>query len=149
MAAILSVNTRIAPLQLWANVGKSRINWQPTPYTWICSAHFVGGVKSDEPTSPAYTPSLFAHIKGLCKRQGESLLARNNRTKKRRLRVSELLKKSPSPQSSIPSLAEPQSSYSEPLPSLPEPEPLLPEASVPQQSVSSEQACSLWNILRI
>lgn len=64
MAAILSVNTRIAPLELWANVGKSKKFWQPTPYTWICSTHFVGGVKSDEPTSPAYTPSFFAHIKG-------------------------------------------------------------------------------------
>ena len=27
-------------------------NWEPTEYSWICSSHFVGGVKSDDPSSP-------------------------------------------------------------------------------------------------
>ena len=41
----------------------NRKDWQPTEYTWICSTHFVGGKKSDDPASPAYVPTLFEHVK--------------------------------------------------------------------------------------
>ena len=36
----------------------NRKDWEPTEHTWICSSHFVGGVKSDDPSSPAYVPTL-------------------------------------------------------------------------------------------
>ena len=61
---------------LWV-AAVNRKNWQPSPYTWICSSHFIGGAKSDDPTSPSYSPSIFAHLSS-CKRQGESQLARYN-----------------------------------------------------------------------
>lgn len=57
-------------------------------YTWVCSCHFVGGRKSDDPTSPAYVPSLFDHIKSPAKRKAERQLARYEHTivsKRRRL----------------------------------------------------------------
>ena len=68
----------------------NRKNWQPSVYTWICSAHFVGGSKSDDPTSPAYVPSLFGHLKSPLKRKVERQLARYERTsqcKRRRLQA--------------------------------------------------------------
>ena len=58
----------------------NRKNWKPTEYTWVCSCHFVGGHKSDNPTSPAYVPSLFDHIKSPAKRKAEHQLARYERT---------------------------------------------------------------------
>ena len=68
----------------------NRKDWQPTEYTWICSCHFVGGNKSDDPTSPAYVPTLSDHIKSPVKRKAERQLARYERTslcKKRRLQA--------------------------------------------------------------
>lgn len=73
----------------WA-AAVNRKNWRPTEYTWICSTHFVGGSKSDDPTSPAYIPTLFGHIKSPVKREAESQLARYDRTsvcKRRRLQA--------------------------------------------------------------
>lgn len=66
----------------------NRKDWQPTEYTWICSRHFVGGKKNDDPASPAYVPTLFDHVKSPAKRKAVSQLARYERTsmcKKRRL----------------------------------------------------------------
>lgn len=39
--------------------------WRPSKSSVICSEHFVGGRKSDDPKSPAYNPSLFPteHVK--------------------------------------------------------------------------------------
>ena len=34
-----------------------RKDWQPSDYSWVCSAHFVSGKKS---TDPDYVPSVFA-----------------------------------------------------------------------------------------
>ena len=68
-----------------------RKNWELNQYTWICSAHFVGGVKSSDPASPAYVPSLFCHVKSPVKRKAENDMQRYNRTnacKKRRLETS-------------------------------------------------------------
>jgi len=47
----------------------NRKDWEPTEFTWICSTHFVGGQKSDDPTTPAYVPSLFEHVKSPMKRK--------------------------------------------------------------------------------
>ena len=46
-----------------------RKNWEPNHYTWICSAHFVSGVKSNDPLSPDYVPSVFGHTKSPVKRK--------------------------------------------------------------------------------
>ena len=73
----------------WA-AAVDRKNWWPTEYTWICSAHFVGGNKSDDPTSPAYIPTLFGHLRSPVKRNAERQLARYERTsvcKRRRLQA--------------------------------------------------------------
>ena len=59
----------------------NRKNWQPSEYSWICSSHFVGGKKSNDPTSPAYSPSIFKHIKSPRKRKAEEDLRRFSRLK--------------------------------------------------------------------
>ena len=41
----------------------NRKGWYPTEYTWICSEHFVSGVKSNNPLASNYIPSLFKHVK--------------------------------------------------------------------------------------
>ncbi|XP_044753196.1 uncharacterized protein LOC123312775 [Coccinella septempunctata] len=33
--------------------------WQPKDFHKICSAHFVGNVKSNDPESPSYNPTIF------------------------------------------------------------------------------------------
>ncbi len=66
----------------------SRKNWQPNEHTWICSAHFVGGLKSNDPLSPAYIPSMFVHVESPVKRKAEQDMVRyerNKATRKRRL----------------------------------------------------------------
>ena len=39
-----------------------RENWKPNEYSWVCSAHFVSGKKSDDPLSPYYTLSIFSYV---------------------------------------------------------------------------------------
>ena len=39
----------------------NRKNWEPNEHSWLCSNHFVEGVKSIEANSPAFTPTIFAH----------------------------------------------------------------------------------------
>ena len=36
-----------------------RKNWMPNRNTWIYSAHFISGAKSDDPLSPSYAPIVF------------------------------------------------------------------------------------------
>ena len=40
-----------------------RKNWMPTQHLWICIAHFISGEQSNDPLSPDYVPSVFAHTK--------------------------------------------------------------------------------------
>ena len=65
-----------------------RKNWVPSEFSWICSGHFVGGKKSNDLNSPAYTPSIFCHVKSLKKRKAAEDLCRYHRlrvTKRRRM----------------------------------------------------------------
>ena len=39
----------------------SRKDWTPNEHSWICSTHFIKGVKSNDPTCPDYVPSIFHH----------------------------------------------------------------------------------------
>ena len=69
-----------------------RKDWQPTEYSWICSSHFVGGKKSNDPQSPAYIPSLFHHVQSPVKRAAERNLVRYSRvmeSKRRRIQAAE------------------------------------------------------------
>jgi len=34
-------------------VAMKRENWKPNQHSWVCSAHFVSGNKSDDPLSPS------------------------------------------------------------------------------------------------
>ena len=43
----------------WISAVK-RKDWEPNEYTWLCSAHFISGVKSNDPLSPDYVPSIFS-----------------------------------------------------------------------------------------
>ena len=65
-----------------------RENWQPSEHSWVCSAHFVSGKKSDDPLSPDYVPSVFSHVNSPQKRRVKRQLERYEQrrsTKKRRL----------------------------------------------------------------
>ena len=71
-------------------------NWQPTEHAWICSAHFVGGAKSNDPLSPAYIPSIFIHVETPVKRKSERDMIRYERNKATRKRkFKEYLKEEP------------------------------------------------------
>ena len=66
----------------------SRKNWEPNEHSWLCSKHFVSGSKNDDPLSPDYVPSIFAHIKSPQKRRVDEGMKRYERlcvTKKRRV----------------------------------------------------------------
>ena len=66
----------------------SRKNWTPNEYSWLCSAHFISGSKSDDPLSPDFVPTLFSHLKSPVKRKAKRDLVRYERrreVKKRRL----------------------------------------------------------------
>uniref|UniRef100_A0A8C6SIP4 THAP-type domain-containing protein n=1 Tax=Neogobius melanostomus TaxID=47308 RepID=A0A8C6SIP4_9GOBI len=43
-------------------------DWQPSKYSRICSEHFYK-VRSQDPLSPDYVPSVFAHTKSPAKRR--------------------------------------------------------------------------------
>ncbi|KAM9823363.1 uncharacterized protein ACBT44_008150 isoform 1-T1 [Syngnathus typhle] len=47
--------------------------WKPTIHSYICSDHFVGGAKSDDPLHPAYVPTLFTFTSSEKKRKEASL----------------------------------------------------------------------------
>ena len=65
-------------------------------HAWICSAHFVGGAKSNDPLSPAYIPSIFIHVESPVKRKSERDMIRYERNKATRKRkFEEYLKEEP------------------------------------------------------
>ena len=46
-----------------------RKDWEPNEHTWLCSAHFVSGKKSNDPLSPDYIPSVFSFTNSPQKRK--------------------------------------------------------------------------------
>uniref|UniRef100_A0A8C6TSK3 THAP domain-containing protein 1 n=1 Tax=Neogobius melanostomus TaxID=47308 RepID=A0A8C6TSK3_9GOBI len=46
----------------------NRKHWQPSKYSRICGEHFLQGQKSQDPLSPDYVPSVFAHTTVAAKR---------------------------------------------------------------------------------
>ena len=64
-----------------ADVGRK--NWEPTIYSWLCSAHFVSGAKSNNKLSPDFVRSLFTNVDSRAKRRAESSLAQYERVTKR------------------------------------------------------------------
>ena len=53
---------------LWV-AAVSRKDRQPTEHSWLCSSHFIGHKKSDDPLSPDYVPSVFKYVKRPVKRK--------------------------------------------------------------------------------
>lgn len=49
----------------------NRKNWSPNDSSRVCSAHFIKGVKSDDPLSPDYVPTVFTHTTSHEKEQVE------------------------------------------------------------------------------
>ena len=66
------------------------IPWVPKCCDRICSKHFVGNKKSDDPRSPSYNPTIFPKIYNKCKINKKNLLSRYQRFKKRNLSVENL-----------------------------------------------------------
>ena len=68
-----------------------REDWQPSEHSWVCSAHFVSGKKSDDPLSPDYIPSVFSFVKTPEKRKAKRAVERYEQrqlSKKQRLEYS-------------------------------------------------------------
>ena len=57
-------------------VAVARKDWKPNKYSWLCSAHFVSGCKSNDPLSPDCVPSVFAHVKSPAKRRAVEVMER-------------------------------------------------------------------------
>ena len=66
-----------------------REKWEPTEHSWLCSAHFVSGSKSNDRLSPDYVPSVFSHTKSPRKRKAERDLQAFTRRKEARKRRSD------------------------------------------------------------
>ena len=74
--------------KLWV-AAMRRENWKPTDSSRICSDHFVGAEKSNDPLSPAYVPKLFEHVRTPVKRKAERDLVAYERRAKRKLTFEE------------------------------------------------------------
>ena len=65
-----------------------RKDWEPTEHSWLCSAHFINGKRSNDPLSPDYVPSIFSYISSPLKRKSQQMLEvyeRRKSAKKNRL----------------------------------------------------------------
>ena len=67
----------------WISALRREPDWEPTVYSWLCSAHFVSGAKSNDKISPDFIPSLFSRVDHLAKRKAEDSLSRYERAAKR------------------------------------------------------------------
>ena len=70
-----------------------RKDWTPTYYLWICSEHFVTGVKRNHPLAPNYIPTLLKHTTSPVKRSLEGRAVdfdRRQSTKKRRMETTKM-----------------------------------------------------------
>ena len=66
----------------------NRKDRHPIEYSYVCSAHFVGGQKCNDPLSPDFVPSLFKHIRTPLKRKRRhdfEAFSRRKRMYRRRL----------------------------------------------------------------
>jgi len=59
----------------------NRRDWEPNQYSYICSAHFVSGKKSNDELSPDYVPSIFHHVGSPLKRRKQADLHAYHRRK--------------------------------------------------------------------
>ena len=66
-----------------------RKGWEPNEFSWLCSAHFVGGVKSNDPLSPAYIPKIFSFNESptLKRKSQQQLDAYERRKSMKRIRL--------------------------------------------------------------
>ena len=46
-----------------------RERWEPNEHSFLCSAHFVSGKKSQDPISPDFVPNVFRHMDSFAKRK--------------------------------------------------------------------------------
>ena len=75
---------------LWINhvkrIKEDGTLWQPTSASRICSSHFSEGLRSQDPHSPSYAPSIFPT--GHVKPKGDEDVQRYRRAQKRSLNAS-------------------------------------------------------------
>ena len=57
-----------AKCEKWISAIK-RVDWIPNDNTWICSTHFVTGVRSNNPLAPNYVPTIFPYTNSPVKRK--------------------------------------------------------------------------------
>lgn len=70
-----------------------RKEWEPNEYSYVCSAHFISGKKSNDSLSPDFVPSIFKHVDSPLKRKKKSeLKAYARRKQANRVRVETLLR---------------------------------------------------------
>ncbi|XP_030278070.1 uncharacterized protein LOC115584655 isoform X2 [Sparus aurata] len=117
--------------------------WDPkSKHVYVCSQHFITGLKNEDIAHPDYTPSLFPHKKT---KFPKSVLQRLERRRKREC-VQSAQPESPTSEAPAPEALAPQSPTSEaPVPEAPAPqsptsEAPAPEAPAPQSPTSEDQA---------
>ena len=49
-------------------------------HEYVCSSHFVGGNKSNDPLSPSFVPSIFGKVSGPVKRKQDTDISRYERS---------------------------------------------------------------------
>ena len=57
----------------WIAAAK-RKDWEPNEHTWLFSAHFISGKKSNDPLFPDYVPSVFSFVSSPLKQKGQQQL---------------------------------------------------------------------------
>ncbi|XP_038078969.1 uncharacterized protein LOC119746222 [Patiria miniata] len=59
---------------LWVKLVQRGSHWIPTKNSRVCSCHFSGGYKVDDPNDPAYNPSIFPPMPELDRRVRKTLM---------------------------------------------------------------------------